>query len=148
MRFWLTAGAVLILDRLSKWWIMGNMSIGDSWALITGIVNIRFIQNKGAAFGILQGGRLLFILMAVAVIIATVYFIRKYQLPLLAQYSLGLIVGGALGNLIDRIIYGSVVDFISVGWFPVFNLADSAIVCGGILLVLWMFIDETFKSAE
>jgi signal peptidase II len=60
---------------------------------------------------------------------------------------LGLIVGGALGNLIDRIIYGSVVDFISVGWFPVFNLADSAIVCGGILLVLWMFIDETFKSA-
>jgi len=148
LRFWLTAGAVLILDRLSKWWIMGNMSIGDSWALITGIVNIRFIQNKGAAFGILQGGRLLFILMAVAVIIATVYFIRKYQLPLLAQYSLGLIVGGALGNLIDRIIYGSVVDFISVGWFPVFNLADSAIVCGGILLVLWMFIDETFKSAE
>lgn len=147
MRFWLTAGAVLILDRLSKWWIMGNMSIGDSWALITGMVNIRFIQNKGAAFGILQGGRLLFILMAVAVIIATVYFIRKYQLPLLAQYSLGLIVGGALGNLIDRIIYGSVVDFISVGWFPVFNLADSAIVCGGILLVLWMFIDETFKSA-
>lgn len=148
MRFWLTAGVVLVLDRLSKWWIMENMNIGDSWALITGIVNIRFIQNKGAAFGILQGRGLLFILMAVLVIIATIYFIQKYQLPPLAHYSLGLIIGGALGNLIDRIIYGSVVDFISVGWFPVFNLADSAIVCGGILLVLWMFIDETFKSAE
>jgi len=148
LRFWLTAGVVLVLDRLSKWWIMENMNIGDSWALITGIVNIRFIQNKGAAFGILQGRGLLFILMAVLVIIATIYFIQKYQLPPLAHYSLGLIIGGALGNLIDRIIYGSVVDFISVGWFPVFNLADSAIVCGGILLVLWMFIDETFKSAE
>lgn len=147
MRFWLTAGAVLILDRLSKWWIMENMNVGDSWALINDIVNIRFIQNKGAAFGILQGGGILFVIMAVVVIIATIYFIRKYQLPPLAHYSLGLIVGGALGNLIDRIIYGSVVDFISVGWFPVFNLADSAIVCGGILLVLWMFIDETFKSA-
>ena len=147
MRFWLTAGAVLILDRLSKWWIMENMNVGDSWALINDIVNIRFIQNNGAAFGILQGGGLLFVIMAVVVIIATIYFIRMYQLPPLAHYSLGLIVGGALGNLIDRIIYGSVVDFISVGWFPVFNLADSAIVCGGILLVLWMFIDETFKSA-
>jgi signal peptidase II len=147
LRFWLTAGAVLILDRLSKWWIMGNMNIGDSWPLISGFINIRYIHNKGAAFGILQGRGLLFILMAVVVIIATIYFIRKYQLPPMAMYSLGLIVGGALGNLIDRVIYGPVIDFISVGWFPVFNLADSAIVCGGILLVLWMFIDETFKSA-
>jgi len=147
LRFWLTAGAVLVLDRLSKWWIMENMNVGDSWAFITGMVNIRFIQNEGAAFGILQGRGLLFILMAIIMIIATIYFIKKYQLPPMAHYALGLIVGGALGNLIDRIMYGSVVDFISVGWFPVFNIADSAIVCGGIILVLWMFIDETFKSA-
>ncbi|NLV22485.1 MAG: signal peptidase II [Syntrophomonadaceae bacterium] len=147
MRFWLTAAAVLILDRISKWWIMENMNVGDCWALISGFINIRYIHNEGAAFGILQGRSLLFMLMAAIVIVATIYFIYKYNLPALAHFSLGLIVGGALGNLIDRIIYGSVVDFISVGWFPVFNIADSAIVCGGALLVWWMFMDETIKSA-
>lgn len=148
MRFWLTAGAVLLLDRFSKWWIMQNMNIGDGWAIIDDIVYLRYIQNQGAAFGIMQGGGLLFVLIAAVVIIGAVYFLFKYHLPPMAQYALGLITGGALGNLIDRVLYGSVVDFISVGWFPVFNLADSGIVCGGILLVLWMYLLETGKKAE
>jgi signal peptidase II len=148
VRFWLTAGAVLLLDRFSKWWIMQNMNIGDGWAIIDDIVYLRYIQNQGAAFGIMQGGGLLFVLIAAVVIIGAVYFLFKYHLPPMAQYALGLITGGALGNLIDRVLYGSVVDFISVGWFPVFNLADSGIVCGGILLVLWMYLLETGKKAE
>lgn len=147
MRFWLTAVAILVLDQLSKWWVRENMSVGDYWALINGFVDIRYIHNKGAAFGILQGGGLLFMVMAAIVIAATVYFIYKFPLPPLAHFSLGMIAGGALGNLIDRVVYGAVVDFISVGWFPVFNIADTAIVCGAALLVLWMFRDETISKA-
>ena len=148
LRFWLTAGVVLILDRLSKWWIMNNMNIGDFWTLINGFIDIRYIHNKGAAFGIMQGRSLLFMLMAVLVIIGAVYFNQKYSPPRMAQYALGLIIGGALGNVIDRFLFGSVIDFISVGWFPVFNLADSGIVCGGILFVLWMLTDDKFRSLE
>ena len=148
MRFWLTAGAILLLDRLSKWWIVGHMNLGDYWPLINGFIDIRYVQNQGAAFGIMQGRGWLFMLMALIVIGVAIYFIYKYPVPPLAQFCLGLICGGALGNLIDRVLYGWVIDFISVGWFPVFNLADCGIVCGGILLVLWLFMDETFKKAN
>lgn len=148
MRFYLTAGVVLILDRLSKWWIMNNMNIGDSWVVIKDILNISYIHNKGAAFGILQGRSVLFMVMATIVVIGAVYFNHKYRPAQWAQYALGLIVGGALGNVIDRFLYSSVVDFISVGWFPVFNLADSAIVCGGILLMLWVLQNEKADPAD
>ncbi len=148
VRFWLTAAIILLLDRLSKWWIMQNMNIGDGWAIIGDLVYIRYIQNQGAAFGIMQGGGLWFVLIAAVVIGGAIYFLFKYHLPSMAQYALGMITGGALGNLIDRVMYGSVVDFISVGWFPVFNLADCGIVCGGTLLVVWLYLLENGEKAD
>ena len=148
MRFYLTAGVVIFLDRLTKGWIMNNMNLGDSWVLISGILDLRYIHNKGAAFGIMQGSSILFMIMAAVVVIGAVYFNQKYCPPRWPQYALGLIVGGALGNVIDRYVFGSVVDFISVGWFPVFNLADTAIVCGGILLMLWIINNEKIHSAD
>jgi len=148
VRFWLTAGFVLILDRFSKGWIMQNMNVGDGQAIMGDLVYLRYIHNEGAAFGLMQGGGLLFVVIAAVVIAGAVYFLFKYHLPPMAQYALGLITGGALGNLIDRVMYGSVVDFISVGWFPVFNLADCGIVCGGTLLVLWLYLLETGQKTE
>lgn len=138
MRFWTTAGVILVLDRLSKLWIMSHIQLGDSWVLINGILNLTYLHNRGAAFGIMQGKAWLFLILAAIVIAAAVYYNSKYQPERWIQYALALIVGGALGNLIDRVMYQSVVDFISVGWFPVFNVADSAIVCGGALFMLYI----------
>ena len=142
MRFWLTAGGVLLLDRLSKLWIMNNIDLGTSWVLINGILNISYLHNRGAAFGIMQGQAWLFLALAAIVIAAAVYYNSQYHPQRWIQYALALIVGGSLGNLIDRLLYLSVVDFISIGWFPVFNVADTAIVCGGILFMLYIIKND------
>lgn len=142
MRFWLTTGGILLLDRLSKIWIMNNIGLGTNWVLINGILNISYLHNRGAAFGIMQGQSWLFLTLAAIVIAAAVYYNSKYSLPKWIQYALALIVGGSLGNLIDRLLYRSVVDFISIGWFPVFNVADMAIVSGGILFMLYILKND------
>lgn len=142
MRFWLTAIGIILLDRCSKLWIMNNMDIGNSWGLIKGILNITYVHNRGAAFGIMQGRSWLFVSLAAIVIIVAVYYQSKYHPERWIQYALAFIVGGAAGNVIDRILYSSVVDFISVGWFPVFNVADMAIVGGGILFMIYILLHE------
>lgn len=142
MRFWLTIITVLLLDRGSKLWIMSHMNAGSSWDLINDIVSLTYIYNSGAAFGIMQGKAWLFVVAAALVITFAFYYIYKYNPALRIQYALALIVGGALGNGIDRIFYSAVVDFISVGWFPVFNVADIAIVCGGALLLIYILVHE------
>lgn len=71
-----------------------------------------------------------------------IYVHLTYKLPAWVQYAMGLIVGGTIGNLIDRWNYGAVRDFFSIGWFPVFNVADMAIVIGGGLLILYLFLNE------
>lgn len=141
MRFWLTTITVLLLDRASKLWIMSHMNPGSSWDLINGILSITYIFNPGAAFGIMQGKAGLFVVAAAVVITFALYFMYKYNPALRIQYALALIVGGALGNVIDRIFYNAVVDFISVGWFPIFNVADIAIVCGGALLLIYILLN-------
>lgn len=148
MRFWLIAGGILLLDRLSKIWIMKNIDLGSSWVLINGILNISYIHNRGAAFGILQGQAWLFLTLATIVIAAVVYYNSKYNLPGWIQFALALIIGGTLGNLIDRLLYRSVVDFISVGWFPVFNVADMAIVSGGALFMLYVIKKDLSESGH
>ncbi len=148
MRFWLTAGGILLLDRLSKIWIMNNIDLGSSWVLINGILNISYLHNRGAAFGIMQGQAWLFLTLATIVIVAAVYYNSKYNLSRWLQYALALIVGGTLGNLIDRLLYHSVVDFISVGWFPVFNVADMAIVSGGALFMLYIIKNDLSESGR
>ncbi len=148
MRFWLTAGVILLLDRLSKIWIMNNIDLGTSWVLINGILNISYLHNRGAAFGIMQGQAWLFLTLAALVIAAAVYYNSKYNPSRCIQYALALIVGGSLGNLVDRLLYRSVVDFISIGWFPVFNVADMAIVSGGILFMLYILKTDLGESVQ
>lgn len=138
MKFWLTAGGILLLDRLTKIWIMNNIDLGTSWALIDGILDIAYLHNRGAAFGIMQGQYWLFMMLATMVVMVALYYNYKYRPQRWLQYALALMVGGSLGNLIDRLLYRSVIDFISIGWFPVFNVADMAIVCGGALFVLYI----------
>jgi signal peptidase II len=111
--------------------------VGDS-------VRIAYSHNTGVAFSLFQGHPELLTIVALLIVTGAIYFYRT-QLPnerLLIQLIMGLIIGGAFGNIIDRVRLGYVVDFISVGWFPIFNFADSFISVGAGLLMVQFLLDE------
>ena len=137
---------VIVLDQLSKAWIISRFAYGETMH-VTGVFDLVLAHNTGAAFSFLHdaGGiqRWLFSSIAVVASVWIVWLLRKHSTQALFALALSLILGGALGNLIDRIAYGYVVDFLHFHWnehyFPAFNLADSAITCGAFLLILDSF---------
>lgn len=136
---WIIALLVLIIDQLSKIYAAQVLSKG-ALVLIPGVLELTYLKNTGAAWGMFQGARIPFILLTVAFLILCLWFYKKKrgELTKLSRIILLLIFSGALGNLIDRVVLGYVRDMIyfSLINFPVFNVADSAIVIGAILLVL------------
>mgnify|MGYP001257057597 CR=1 FL=1 len=132
--------AVLIADQLSKFVIVNNLYIGESIPR-EGLLRITYVMNSGSAFSVFSGHPAFFVFASVVAISVLLLF-YSYQStsgPWL-KISLGLQMGGAIGNLIDRIRFGAVVDFIDFGWWPVFNLADSFIVVGlSILIFILLF---------
>ena len=143
LRNWLLlAGVVIALDQTSKLAITSHFAYGETLPL-TSFFNLVLAHNTGAAFSFLHdaGGiqRWLFSLIAVAASVWIVWLLRKHAADRLFSLALALILGGALGNLIDRIAYGYVVDFLDFHWagyhFAAFNVADSAITCGAVLLI-------------
>ncbi len=142
MRFWVTSIFILLIDQLSKFWIASTMQQGEGRAVINGILNLVYVHNRGAAFSIMQGQYWFFIIMAGLVVIAMLIYNLKYSPPPWLQWATGLIVGGTIGNMIDRWFYGAVRDFFSIGWFPVFNVADMAIVSGGCLVMLYILLHD------
>lgn len=146
MRFWLTMLLVFIIDQLSKLWVIYNFNPGESRPFLDHILSLTYVQNQGAAFGILQGHANVFLVAAALVIVVLIVFNSRHKQPHSMQIISGLIVAGALGNLLDRVRLNYVVDFFDLGWWPVFNIADMAIVCGGILLVIKLFMDEKEES--
>ncbi len=149
-RWLLVAAVVIVLDQLSKAAISGHFAYGESMA-VTPFFNLVLAHNTGAAFSFLSdaGGlqRWLFSAIAIAASVWIVWLLRKHQSQALFSFALAFILGGALGNLIDRITYGYVVDFLDFYWggyhFAAFNLADSAITCGAALLIL-----DSFRAGE
>lgn len=133
---------ILLVDQFSKFWIASTMFVGDSRTVIDGILSLSYVHNRGAALGIMQGQSWFFLIMATIVVVAMIFYNVKYSLQAWLQYATGLIVGGSLGNVIDRWFYGSVRDFFSIGWFPVFNVADMAIVSGGALVMLYIIFND------
>jgi signal peptidase II len=141
---------VLVLDQATKLYIDKSMALHSSIAVIENFFSITYLRNKGAAFGILANSpyRLPFFLMvsavAACVIIVVIKKLREDQR--LAACSLSLIFSGAVGNLIDRVRLGEVIDFLDAHWYnhhwPAFNIADSAICVGVFLLVIDMYLDE------
>ena len=137
------AAIVILLDQVTKALILRTMAIGDSH-VVNAYFNIVHWRNTGAAFSFLHasGGwqRWLFVGLAVVAAGFIVWLLRRHGGQRLFGWSLALILGGAVGNVIDRLWHGSVVDFIQVHWhdavFPAFNLADSAITLGAGLLIL------------
>jgi signal peptidase II len=150
LKRWLALSAlVIVLDQLSKAWISSHFAFGESLTVL-GIFNLVLAHNTGAAFSFLNdaGGmqRWLFSIIAIAASGWIIWLLRKHGEQVLFAMALSMILGGALGNLIDRLMYGYVVDFLSFHWnehyFPAFNLADSAITCGAFLLILDSFKEK------
>ncbi|WP_066365146.1 signal peptidase II [Neobacillus fumarioli] len=145
--YYLIALFVILLDQLTKWLIVKNMFYGESIPVIDHVLYITSHRNRGAAWGILQGQMWLFYVITIIVIVAITYYLRKAAKgkPLFGM-SLALMLGGAIGNFIDRVFRKEVVDFIHTyifGYnFPVFNIADSALVIGVALLIIQMLLDE------
>lgn len=137
----LIAAVVLALDLATKIAVVAWIQPGKPVEIIGDIVTLRLVRNPGAAFSMATGMTWLLTIVAVCVVIGVIRIGRTLRSPWWAL-GLGLVLGGALGNLIDRFfrapgpLQGHVVDFVSVGWWPVFNVADSSIVCGAVLLVV------------
>ena len=138
--FFLTALLIAAADQLIKLWIRSNLAIGESLPE-AGFFRITHIHNTGAAFGLFQGQSFALIMVSfvgvVVILVYVLFFYRRFPLPnnTLGRIALGLILGGTVGNLIDRLYFGYVTDFIYVGnWWPAFNIADSAVVVGVIIL--------------
>jgi signal peptidase II len=134
---------VVVLDRLTKTLAEGALSGGAVQAFIPGLLDFRLVYNTGAAWGMFEGARTLFLVIAaVAVLVMVLYLVLGKRHSTLMLLGLGLIAGGAIGNTIDRALTGKVVDFIHTLFidFPLFNIADSAITVGAILMVGVMLI--------
>lgn len=136
--------ALVGIDQLVKWIVSSQMVLNSSLPVL-GIIKITYIQNTGAAFGILEGGRILFVAITLALIVAALLLRKK---PGMKRYYLpaSLIIAGALGNCIDRVFRNYVVDYIDFTVWPVFNIADIAVCCGAALLVLLVITDKSDKS--
>jgi signal peptidase II len=144
-----TLPAVLVVDQLTKLFIKSNFQLWQSWPQ-EGFLRLTYVTNTGTAFGLLQNQTLFLILASFIAVGFLVYFYRTHAVvrPLL-RLSIGLQLGGAFGNLIDRVTVGAVVDFIDVGWWPIFNIADSSIVVGmTILIITLLFFDNDPEDEE
>lgn len=147
------AAAIVALDQASKFFVLRDLKpIGDV-PIWDGVLHLHYAQNTGASFGMLPGLKWVFLVIACLFVIATFIFviIKRKKIDVFALVTLGLICGGALGNAIDRIRFGYVIDFVYFKLinFAIFNLADSCIVIGGILLgiyVLFIYRDPEKKK--
>ncbi|WP_347880520.1 signal peptidase II [Metabacillus flavus] len=150
---YILAIAVICLDQLTKWLVVQNLEIGDSIPVIENFFYITSHRNEGAAWGILQGQMWFFYIVTLVVIVAIVYYIQKFAAKAgLLGAALGLMLGGAIGNFIDRVLHQEVVDFVQTFIFsynfPIFNIADSSLCIGVALLFIQMVIDSKNEKKE
>ena len=137
--------AVVILDQFSKYIVVENMALGDSIPIIEEVFHLTYILNPGAAFGMFAHNRLFFIAIAV-IVIGIIIWARREILasPWEVKAGCGRVLGGAIGNLIDRARQGLVIDFFDFRIWPVFNIADIAI-CIGVGLIIWNLLKTELK---
>lgn len=144
---YIVALIIMLIDQLSKLAVLKKMDLGENIEIIKNIFYITSHRNRGAAWGMLQGKMYFFYLITFVFVVAVIYFIQKHgKGDRLLSIALGLVLGGALGNFIDRFFRKEVVDFIHVyifGYdFPVFNIADSALCVGVIILFIITLLEE------
>ena len=138
------ASGLLIIDQITKFAVRSRMEIGETLPVFRGVLDFTYVQNRGAAFSLFQNSQLITVILPVITMIAGVLFLlhlRKKK-EKLAELGVLLIMSGGIGNLIDRTVMGFVTDMISVGSFPVFNVADICVTVGCAVLILWVIIGD------
>lgn len=150
MAVWIFAALIFAVDQLTKALVKMHMAPNQSIPVIDNILHLTYVQNTGAAFSLLKGRVFFFVVVSFAVIAVIVYYlIRLPKEKKLFKFTLALVLGGAFGNLVDRLRFGYVVDFIDFRIWPVFNVADSSVVIGVLLLLyLVMYDSEILKSLD
>ncbi|MDW5300575.1 MAG: signal peptidase II [Sedimentibacter sp.] len=142
----------VLSDQLTKIWAVNVLKNGESIKLIGNFLRFTYAENKGAAFSILQNQLWFFIIMTIVMLVVLTYiFFKTKNITNLSRLSIAMIAGGAIGNFIDRLRFGYVVDFIDVRFgsfynFPIFNIADSFVVCGTILMIILILFNKFEKS--
>lgn len=140
--------ALVILDQVTKILVAGNMVLYESIPVIPKLFSLTYIHNYGAAWGMFSEHRWVFLIITtVALIIMPIILYRYRKLHFLFGFSLSMILAGAIGNMIDRVFLGYVVDFIEAVFidFPIFNVADICVVVGAVLMAIYLiFLDKTF----
>lgn len=135
---------LVIIDRVTKIFFTDLLAYGESIPIIPNILHMTLVHNTGIAFGLFKDQGLVFIIIpviAIALLVFNIYYYRQNDEALSRPYIVGfsLILAGAIGNLIDRIVYGYVIDFIDFRIWPVFNVADSAITIGAVIIAIKCF---------
>lgn len=149
-KVYLTSVIVLLIDQIVKLLIKTNMSLNEEISIIPNFFSIQYLKNTGAAFSILENQTILLAITSIICISVIIYYLKKEENLTTAMYlSFGLVLGGILGNLIDRIVYQGVIDFLSFQIFnynfPVFNIADIGITIGVLLLII-IYISRDIKK--
>jgi len=143
----ITAAVIVAVDQVTKAIVVSHLREGESRRVVGSVLSWTYQRNPGSAFGLFRHVPVLFTVLAA--VIAVVIIVRSPQVrDKLVAFALGLVLGGALGNLVDRIarppgvFRGRVIDFVDLHWWPVFNVADSAVVIGAVLLLIASFRNE------
>ncbi len=145
--FGATLLGVLIADQVTKALVHSKLAVGASVPFINGFMDLTHVRNTGAAFGLFPGRMPIFIGISTLVLAGIVWvWWRMRPRSTWAVLALGLVAGGAMGNLIDRIVAGRVTDFFDVGWWPVFNVADIALDVGVALLLVWLLFSREMNE--
>lgn len=140
---------IVAFDQVTKYLVSKNLSSGKIINFIPNFIQFRYAENTGMAFSLLSGARWVFIALTLAVCVGVMWYIFSNRAKSLWLYwSLGVVVSGGIGNLIDRTRFGFVVDFIEPTFmnFAVFNIADCAVTCGAVVLVAYLFLDAFKKE--
>ena len=136
----ITVSSIVFADRVSKFFFSDLLSLGESLPIIRNVLHMTLVHNTGIAFGLFKNQGVVFIIIpiiAIILLVFNIYYYRNHKvLSRVYIVAFSLILGGAIGNLIDRIYFGYVVDFIDFRIWPVFNIADSAITIGAIIILL------------
>ncbi len=145
--FWIVVISAVILDRLSKFLVVRNMSLGQFIGLGNTGIGIRYVQNTGAAFSFFSNRTGFLVMFTAVLMLGIVYYYLKFHSTMtrMEQFFLALILGGGIGNFIDRAVQGYVVDFLDIRVLPVFNVADICITCGCLLFFFVVFYSERGK---
>ena len=136
-----TALIIVLLDQLTKFLIRINFQLNESIPIIKNVLHLTYVTNTGSAFGLFKNLNLFFVFFSILVIIMIFYYLRE-KIPekeKFLQLAIGLLLGGTIGNLIDRIKIGAVTDFLDFRIWPVFNIADSAVTVSVILLIILLW---------